>query len=233
MAEKQFNKLTQSLLNSRLEKKSNLIDWDFELNGKPMQLFKAGDKYCHSIGGKDDFTNDMYFFPLEIWPNVTPEDCRPFSDRDLAPKWSIHVEPYCSFKTKWGDESMRSSIIAKIYRNGKCFGAKHGFTHNDAYIAAYSYLQKLIDHPVNFFSRNWKSELLNRKIYYDNQPAIVSNVWVDESGCNIYVKPDKEKIAGFVPQGHWLEDKDEVQNWEYDEGTGAELTCSSIYWFRD
>lgn len=229
--QKQFNDLAQSLLDHLFEKKKvHLIDWDFELGGEPMQLFKAGDLYCHTIGGKDEFTNDMYFYPLSL-EKVTPNDCRPFSDKDLAPRWKIEVEPHCHFKTKWGEESMISSIVAKIYRNGKCFAVKHGFTHNDAYIAAYSFLQELRNHPVDFHSRNWKEELIGRKIYYDNQPALIERVWSDDYSCNIYVVPDKTKIKEFTPQGHWLEDEEEY--WEYGEGTSADLTCDKIYWFRD
>lgn len=94
---KKFNKPNQKvlekLLNPQKPKETNdpwFLDWDFELNGKPQQIFKAGEEYCHSIGGKDNFTNDAWFFDLEK-KNPKPEDCHPFSDKDLAPRWRIDV----------------------------------------------------------------------------------------------------------------------------------------------
>lgn len=227
---KEFNKLTQTAIDEALKSKHNLVDWDFRHNEQSFQLFKAGDRYCHKMGGKDEFTDDMYSFPLGL-PKVTPEDCHPFSDQDLAPRWEFRIAPYFYYKTKWGEESLRSGIKCGIYRNDIPFAFTYGYDHNSAYIRAQNRLMDLIGLPVNIISRNWKKEIEGREIWYDNQPSIVKRIsHCNSRGYNIYVEPDKNEIKEFKPQGWWTEEED--LNWEYSDGTAAELDDPKINWFR-
>lgn len=147
---------------------------------------------------------------------------------------SDFVKPTCHFKTKWGEESMRSGFCATIYRNDKSFGRRFGFDLNSTFIEASHFLSKLIGHPVPFHYRNFKEELVGRKVYYDNQPAIIEQVSFDNGGdYPLKLVPDKDKIKQFSPQGHWTEEKEDCLHWEYGDSSWTEILDPKIWWFRD
>ena len=239
MSDKKFGTLTQELLDSLFIIHNNFdiqhprfVDWDFiNNNDTPQTLFKAGDSYVHSISGSGSYADDMYSYDSTI-TNPTPSDCKAFSDDKLAPRWKFEIEPTFYYKTKWDETSMRTGYICRIYRNNILFTTERAYDDNDAYIMGKAKLSRIFSQTmINFKSRKWKDELTNRKIWYRDEPAIITSLSHSNNGYDFYISPDIEKIKEFSRKGWWTEE--DVSDWGYGDGTSADFLDHGINWFRN
>ncbi|MER7814568.1 hypothetical protein [Streptomyces sp. NPDC096153] len=91
--------------------------------------------------------------------------------------------------------------------------------------------QQLLDHPAI----DWRDEkpaaeqLLNRRLYYDRTPAVVSSTSVLSQGC-VMLKP--VGVALFPPHVSTLDRDEDDDPYERDE-IKVDLLDSRIWWWRD
>ncbi len=216
--------------NEVMAEDSRFLDWDLEIYDKPYQVIKYDgynneDYVCFEIKSHYQRVKD-YFVPdgdIEVFP------CHRV--RGNAPSWEIKQSKVKTFKTKWGDTDVRFSCLTTVYRNGDPF-FEFGGDEDYAYHKAKSQLVEIWDGPINFHSRWWKDELLNREIRYEGQPAIIKRA--NSSPFSIWIEPVNDK---FSPPSRWDNDSDCGLNREYwdEEYAGGLIVESvldpSINWF--
>jgi hypothetical protein len=217
--------------NEVLEKNPRFIDWDLEINGKSYQVirydgYNSEDYVCFEITPFHKKVNDHY--EPEGWLELY--DCH--GVRGNAPTWEIKQSKSKTFKTKWGDTRVRFSCVTTVYRNGVSFFQFAG-DEDYAYHKAKATLVEVLEGPINFHSRWWKDELINRKIKYDGQSAIIKRV--STSPFSMWIEPVSGK---FSPPSRWDHDDPndgwdrECWNEEYAAGLVVENPLNpSIDWF--
>ena len=129
---------------------------------------------------------------------------------------------------------MREGGRCNIFRNGQKFYEVGAREMEYGLAKARHLLMQLQEHPINFWSRKWKKELIDRKIWYHSDPAIIKSI-IEDQGC-IMVEADTKYIPMFRP-APWQVDADDTVNPLnfYDPGEDAKLDYldPNINWFRD
>lgn len=228
------------------------IDWDCVVKGYPYQIvraeyypdglpengfYKTGYPLCHCIGGRYG-NNNYYVYPLftqtnEQWekneyipadPGPTRENLKRFNGE--APVWGVVCENTSYFRK---GKEVNKGGRCKILRNGEVFyeisgGLEYGFHQ------VHRIIDKLMDHPCNFIFRNWKDELMNRKIWFNNCPAIITSI-IQDQGC-IIIEPDKRYIKYFPPSV-WNVEDDGCSMYDRDDSVKVEYLSNSIWWWRN
>jgi hypothetical protein len=93
-----------------------------------------------------------------------------------------------------------------------------------AFARAQYLIHVMNEHPFSFV--NPESEI-GRKIWYHNQPGIVSGLSLDSG--DIYIKHDGD---GGFDMKHVYDEKDEVSDWQGQETIRDDVLSPSIWWFR-
>jgi hypothetical protein len=115
----------------------------------------------------------------------------------------------------------------------------YGENWGECFAGIQSSSTKLNCHPISFLHRNWREDIIGRKIWYNNSPAIVTRINDDfgnDSVLSFHIAPEKEKLdcpanwdekdgEGICTKEAWQE--------EYAGGLVAEWDCHSIDWFRN
>lgn len=232
------------------------LDWDLVIRGLPWQIVRAeyveesptrltglGVPLCHCIGGKYQ-NNNYYAYPLYRETNPYPEkrtirekpeyelwDEGPTRDNLIdfdgsAPSWSIAFEETNYFRKG----EIRQGGRCTIFRNSQKFyevGAREmGF----GLAKAQSILMHLQEHPLNFFSRNWKEELIGRKVWYQTDPAIVESI-IEDQGCVMLI-PDADCVPIFQPSPWQVEDDGTMFGDDDNTSAKCEYLYEKIGWFR-
>lgn len=213
-----------------LENSPHYLDWDLEINGKPYQVVKYdgynNDAYvCFEITKSCNRVND-YFEPYDL--NMEMIDC--YGVRGEAPTWEIKQEKTKRFKTKWEDTSVRFGCVTTIFRNGVPF-FEFGGSEDYAYHKAKSFLVEVLEGPINFHSRFWRDELIDRRINYNGEPALIQRVNIRP--FSMWIVP---VYGRFKPPHKWDNDGDDLnrEHWEeeYAEGLIVESVLNSdIDWY--
>ena len=216
-----------------MQKDPHFVDWDLEISGKPYQVvrytgYNNEDYACYEILPTYERVRN-HFIP----PNGDIEvmDCH--GVRGNSPTWEIKQQKFKRCKTKWNETSVRFSCLTKIYRNDVSFFV-FGGDENYAYHKAKATLVEYLEGPVNFHSRFWREELLNKKILYNGQAAIIKRV--NTNPFQIWIEPVEGR---FAPPPSWDNDNRDFCNreeWnsEYAEGLIIEdILRESIDWFPD
>lgn len=207
-----------------LEKNPRYLDWDLEINGKPYQVVKYDgynneDYVCYEITKSCQQIKD-YFVPL--YENEEMICCH--GVRGEAPTWEIKQEKHKHFKTKWDDTSVRFNCTTTVYRNGVPFFVFPG-SEDYAYHKAKSSLVEFLEGPVNFHSRFWRDELIDRKINYNREPAIIQRVNINP--FSMWIVPVSGK---FKPPHRW--DNDDADGCmtrdDWDEEYASGLIVESV-----
>ena len=90
---------------------------------------------------------------------------------------------------------------------------------------------ELQEHAIDFASRKFKEELVNSRVWYNDQPAIIDRVSECSSGISVYIVPDQDEIEKFkFPT--FGNDEDRVWIEDIEDGTRADIMDSSIKWYR-
>ena len=94
-------------------------------------------------------------------------------------------------------------------------------------------LAELQEHPINFCDQNYLEEVKGRKIWYNDQPAIIDHpILCDEDGLSLWVVPDKEHIEKFrFPTWENTDEEGWIQ--EYENGARCDILEDHIDWFRN
>ena len=111
------------------------------------------------------------------------------------PCWEIVCGEKVYSKTKYGETIVHGTCVAYITRNGEKFYEDiRAGDFASTIVEAQSTLQHLRDHLVPFGHRNWREHLLNKKVWWCDQPAVVKEIIGDGT---VELVPDKEKIQEF------------------------------------
>lgn len=236
------------------------VDWDTQIDGLPWQVVRAvyhpegipkdgkfprslGINLNHSLGGMHG-ENNWYCYPLYRRTNEnsiredptyewydegpTPNNILEFSGRSVC--WSIAFEE-TNYLRKG---EMREGGRCNIYRNGKKFFEVGGRDANYALAKAQYRLLQLQEHPINFWSRKWKEELIGRKIWYNNDPCIIRSI-IEDQGC-IMIEPDRSAIQFFRPSPWQIDAEDIIDPFTHYNGgedIKADYLDPNINWFRN
>jgi len=203
------------------------LSWDVEVCGKPYEVYRV-DEYVHSIGGNFG-DNDYWCCPREKKPTV--ENLIEFSGHVV--QWGIEYIPSNYTKYKWGKSEVKKSGKTIIKRNGKIFYSIGSREHEYGLAKAQVALVQIQEHPICFHDQDYMKELIGRKIWLNDQPALIERANVcEEDGIYIWVVPDKSKIEKFIfPR--WENTEEESWIGEYENGTKCDILESNIDWFRE
>lgn len=190
---------------------------DLEVNGVPYDIYIV-EGYVHTIGGRWG-ENSLWACPAGEKP--THENLIEFNGE--APTWGITFDRVNYVKSKWNETSVETNGSCWITRNGKKFYNIMGRTSEYALAKAqYTLVQLLEELPVSICHRDWKDQNIGRKIWYNEQPAIIDSITSDN---NLLIKPDG--IDKFKAPASWEGDYD-----DYADGLRVELLSPHIGWFR-
>jgi len=205
------------------------INWDLEFNNKPYDIYSIK-SHIHCIGSRCG-DNDRWCCPSGEKPCY--DNLIAFNGK--APAWGIRYEQNNYYKNKWSGQSIEYRGMAIITRNGKDF---YGFGARDmdyGLARAQVVLVQLQEHPIAFHYRDWQEEVINRKIYYCNQPAIIERICnIDKYGICVMIVPDKEHIDKFLKPAYMMSDDSlcEYED-EYAYRVKDDILTDNIYWYRD
>lgn len=144
-------------------------------------------------------------------------------------EWKLEYIPKTYLKSSQlsGDEYRKGGSV-KIYMDGECVLNEFCRTENMAIVLLSKHLHELKCHFELFgidFMRNWKTEIIGRKVYHAGVPSIVSSYCGDgeiilrtEDGKPYEIYAAKKEDDDY--EDEWL-DKDRVH-----------ITDSRIYWHR-
>lgn len=232
------------------------LDWDLMIRGLPWQIVRAeyvdepptrltglGVHLNHCIGGKYQ-NNNYYAYPLYRETNPYPDkrtiredpeyelyDEGPTRDNLIdfngsAPSWSVAFEETNYFRKG----EIREGGKCTIFRNGAKFYEVGGREMNYGLSRAQSILMQLQEHPLNFFSRDWKKELIGRKVWYQTDPAIVESI-IEDQGC-VILKPDEDCVPIFQPSPWQVEDDGTMMFDDENTSAKCEYLYEKVGWFR-
>ena len=196
------------------------LDWDIVVNHRPHKAYQL-EGYYHSVGSRWD----------DVW--CCPRDENPCKENligyaaDSVCSWGIEVKEnkYRNYK----HEDVESSFGIIITRNGDHF---YDFTCRDmsyGIAKAQTLITMIKEHPINFSSFEFEKQLIGRKIFYRDQPAIIRSYIHGQ--CCVMIEPDKTLIDKFSKPCWAYEDGD----WDpYEQELKADcLEDHNIWWFRD
>lgn len=206
-------------------------DWNFWMKNKPYQVVRVNG-YPHR------YDNDLYCYPLDNEDLPYNKKLIPFVDewRSCLGNFKIEITPNPSYRIKWDEYRQSFCFIGKLlFDDGKVFYHCQGKTFAEVFSELQFKLNKVESHPVPFFDRNWKEQVVGMKIWYHNHPCVIKKVAdYDSYGISFFIVSDVgEKID--CPK-HW-DDESGVcskEAWEddYSKGLYATWDCEEIKWFR-
>lgn len=216
---KMCDKPTQEDINERCSK----YDWNVTLGSEhiPMQVYKI-EGCIHTKGGKWGI-NDLYVAKRDIpKEKLTPSDLTPFNG-DIC--WSYSVEN----KNHYGKDDIRNSTKAKIFCGGEqvyeLVYSWNFITHKIMTI-----INELQEHPIPFNLINYEKEILGRKIWWRDQPAVI--IGYSKPGGTVNIAPDGKAFFELLNR-----DKNEECEMFTDYATEPyileDILAPSINWFRD
>ncbi len=196
-------------------------NWDLEFDNKPWQVYRLAAK--HRLGGRWE---NLYCCPYG--EKLTLDNIIAFCG-EHAPKWEIRWVPHHKYRDKWGSSSIESGGSWKIYRNDKLFLSGGARDMGYGLAKAQSFLVESIfeGHVAAFHERDWKKDLIDRKIWYKNQEAVIKRV--HQGGGDITCTIVREDGKDFVFPSY--------EDWHDDDEDSKEIRAcifsDSIGWFRE
>lgn len=196
------------------------LSWDIVINDRPYYAcFIEG--YVHSIGGHFG-ANNIWAYPRDEKP--TYKNLIEFESNTTV-CWGLRYEPKLNTKTKWDETRVYDHNKIVITRNGKDFC--YCYTLEEAF-----YKLKLVDeHLMNLFEIDFDKNVVGRKIWWRNEPAIITGFNWGIGTVNI--KPDGMNRFS-IPNEFNQNDEDREF---YCGGEGLSSLHTSIFdnhigWFR-
>ncbi len=208
-------------------KDATLFGWDLVI-GKEQYNVYCITGYNHSIGGKMGL-NCYYCCPAK--DKLSIENCVAFCGEG-APRWEVRWKGANYHKNKWNEHSIEHRGKWQIYRNEELFF--EGGARDMEYGLAKAQVELVWIHegPIGFHFRNWRDELKDRRIWYHNQPGIITGIIEDGQLC-IMIKPDGIPFFEAPPMFDKGDGQDE---WWGEDGEHEHKTCMTdpaVYWWRD
>lgn len=199
-------------------------DWDVVIKGKSYQVVRIKGKY-HTIGGRCG-NNDFYAYPLD--EKMSVHNLRQLEDYRIAPRWGFRVEHNAYLKCKWDENMIRANYYITITRNDEDF---YSFGCNDmAYgvAKAQTLIVDFSEHVIPFSLRSWQNEVVNRKIYYYEQPAVITE-FLGGDDLRVIIKMCDPT---YIPE-RW-KNSDFPSSWGDEENKHVTtILDENIWWFRN
>lgn len=203
------------------------LDWDAYVGDIPFHVYRIPG-FVHSIVHK--------FGENDYWAcrrNEKPTYHTLIKWNGYAPYWGIRVEETNYYESGlgvgYGQGAIMYTTSCWITRNGKEFYRVKAGSLESALVKAQFTLTELQEHPLNFHEIDFDKKLVGRKIYYNEQPAVLLGMSYEG---NVHIR--SESPGGFRREA-W-QDSIGVEDIEYYEGRKLEITrdllSDKIWWFR-
>lgn len=203
--------------------KLNSYNWDITLGKehKPMRVYRL-EGCIHTKGGKHGI-NDMYVADRNIpKEEIKPSDLTEYSGEIC---WGFNVQQ----RNYYRKDELRCGCHADIY----CAGRKvYQINCSFEYIASKvmdTILKLKEDSPISFGEINFEKDVIGRKIWWRDQPAIITSYSVEDG--EVLIRPigsDTFKLLNKDKKG-----EDWVKEYSTESLIKDDILSPSIYWFRD
>jgi len=194
-------------------------DWDVVINKREFYVVRIKD-YVHTIGGSRG-ENDLWAYPRDQQMSV--RNLVEFNGEPIC--WGVEAKEVNSIIHKWDESEARMGIFVSITRNGEKFFTFRGCEIGYALARARVYISEFEEHPLNLFEIGYDQKAVGRKVWWRDQPAIVSR-FIHGQAC-VMLKPDGFPIFNR-PNCH----KDSQMFYDQ-EDIKADILDKHIWWFRD
>lgn len=195
--------------------------WDLVINNEEYDVYNISD-YYHSIGGKMGL-NSLYCCPSKGPFNI--ETITAFCGMG-APRWEVRWKGSNYYKTKWNETRIEHRGRWQIYRNEELFW--EGGARDMEYGLAKAQVELIWLHegPISFHMRNWRDDVINRKVYYHQQPGIITSI-IMGGQLAVMIAPDGMKQFESPPMyKEWWNQEGEIEH-------KTTMNDPAIYWHRD
>ncbi len=201
-----------------IDTNSEKIKWDLVINDVQYDVYRISGFY-HTIGGHFGL-NDYYCCPSSN--SLTLNTIIQY-DGNIGSMWDIKYKHNNSIRIKYDAARTRTSGEWIIYRNNKRFISEYCNDMKYGLSKAYATLIELQEHSIPFHYRDWMTEVINRPIYYYDQPALITEILAN---TDIIIVPENGKF--IQPEYcNWLvSDDDNNKN-------KTSILDNHIYWYRD
>lgn len=201
------------------------VDWDVVVEGKKYNIVRI-EGYYHTIGGKWG-NNDYWAYPSDEQMSV--KNLIEFNASDpISFSIEVHREKWIS--NKWDESCIDDYVSCFIRRNGE---ELYHFSCSDENYAWHKANLLLVtlkeDLPINIYRRDWEKDLIGRKIYFNDEPAVITRY----NKFQVFIEPDGFKYFK-CPVWSKEDTYDEIcWNYDYGDGMWVHLDSKQIWWFRD
>lgn len=204
-------------------KKLDRYNWNVTLGKehKPMQVYRI-DGCIHTKGGKRG-TNELYMADRNIAKeDIKPGDLTPFSG-DIC--WGVNIQQH----NYYGKDEVRVGCGADI----TCGGRKiYHITCSFDYIAARAMdtILKLQEEcPIPFGEIDFEKWVLGKKIFWHDQPAVVTSYNVEDG--TVFIKPIGQDTFKLLNRDK--KEQDWVKEYATESCIKDDILASSIWWWRE
>lgn len=197
------------------------IGWDLVIGDIPYDVYHV-DGYFHTIGGRHG-NNCFWACPAAEAPTYI--NMVQFNGE--APAWGIAFT-HGNYTSDKHEVEIKANGSCWITRNGKNFihiparEMSYGLAK-----AQYMLVRILEECPLGLNERGWEEKAIGRKIWYDNQPAIIARI---TSNNELWIVPDNDEGV-FKAPNHWQEEE-EMDYSDYENGMVVEILSPNINWYR-
>ncbi len=214
-----------------------LYNWDLVIRNRQYNVYSMHKCY-HCQGG----TGDNNLWCIERDKDIIPENFQPYEGDIINDIWGVQITPKPHFRKN----GVQSNFECCITRNKIPFYEIHGNNFSYLYNQSIYVIQKLNDFVVPFHFRNWKTEIVDRKIWWrERYPAIITR-WIQPRGCIVIIPDDKEMVKSFdthqqkefietesvhFPATRW-EKEDFGRDFSEEREVLLDLFDPNINWFR-
>lgn len=224
----------------KFEDKNNEYDYDY---GSYLLIFEIKG-YYHSIGshGNDKYCINYEQYLYNIFPYINNYEkfsrillnsLSEYDSYDLQSLWKCLVKDIMYY----GKHGVRKGKIGELYYNDNLI-YRTRYDNNSLFLLSKleDVKNKLHEIPaLDFRYDKFFKNVKGYKIYYDNQPAIISK-YLGSDDLRIVVVPDK-KFIPFFGKPVWLKSDENRNRTYYEEEYKDEIITSlldkNIDWFRD
>jgi len=177
-------KLTDKIFKEQLY----LYNWDLVINQVEYDVYSM-EKCYHQQGSCGD--NNIWVIKKD--DEIKAENFYPYKGNIFDDLWGIQITPKLFFYKG----NVKNSFDCCITRNGKPFYKIYGNNFDYLYTQTKHIIYKLNEFFIPFHYRDWKKELINRKIWWrEKYPAIITR-YVQPRGYVVIIPDDKEMIKTF------------------------------------
>lgn len=193
------------------------LKWDVVINNCPYYVAHIPG-YVHTLRGWGE-PIDLWAWPRSEQPSY--ENLIQYNLRSPV-AWGLEYVKKNYLYTKYGETEAVDSSRTVITRNGELFYTIYG-DKSYSIPKALVLIEDVQEHPIPFNEINYEEEIINRKILYKNQPAIITDYIKGQ--CCVIIVPDGKQ---------YFENVNEIYDDEPCDSLKIDiLNNDNIWWWRD